>query len=90
MAYLVDERTDDLLARIYPQDKTKNADGQRRRLAPSSEESPSAVQNDSDPIPPLLRKILTDYAATGLPSAYLPKEERAGLTPANFKENRDE
>jgi hypothetical protein len=90
MAYLVDERTDDLLARIYPQDKTKNADGQRRRLATSSEESPSAVQNDSDPIPPLLRKILTDYAATGLPSAYLPKEERAGLTPANFKENRDE
>jgi hypothetical protein len=28
-----------------------------------------------DPLPPLLRKILSDYAATGLPPAYVPKEE---------------
>ena len=28
-----------------------------------------------DPLPALLRKWLADYAATGLPPAYLPKEE---------------
>jgi len=26
-------------------------------------------------IAPLLRKLMTDYAATGLPPAYIPKEE---------------
>jgi hypothetical protein len=26
-------------------------------------------------VPPLLDKLLTDYAATGLPPAYLPKDD---------------
>lgn len=71
MAYLVDARTEDVLAHIYPQDKTKNASGYRRCVLPE----PKAVASDSDPLPPLMRKILQDYAATGLPPAYLPKEE---------------
>ena len=74
MAYLIDKRTDGLLARIYPQDKTKNAHGARRTLEPVQDELP-LHKTESDPIPPLLRKILADYAATGLPPAYLPKEE---------------
>lgn len=74
MAYLVDKRTDGLLACIYPQDKTKNAHGARRTLEPVQDELP-LHKSESDPIPPLLRKILSDYAATGLPPAYLPKEE---------------
>ncbi len=86
MAYLVDQRTGDLLARIYPQDKTKNAHGHRRTLK-SSPESIS-LKTDSEPIPPLLRKILSDYAATGLPPAYLPKDE---LTPSSdHKEDNNE
>ena len=28
-----------------------------------------------EPLPPLMRKLLADYAATGLPPAYLPMEE---------------
>jgi hypothetical protein len=75
MAYLVDKRTDGLLACIYPQDKTKNARGDRRTLEPVDGDELPANKGDSDPIPPLLRKILSDYAATGLPPAYLPKEE---------------
>ena len=75
MVYLVDERTGNMLARIYPQDKTKNAHGQRRTLTPLSEQTLESVNKDSNPIPPLLRKLMTDYAATGLPPAYLPKEE---------------
>jgi putative transposase len=71
MAYLVDKRTGDTLARIYPQDKAKNALGYRREVYTNSEDIKPADQ-DTDPIPPLLRKILTDYAATGLPPAYLP------------------
>lgn len=71
-AWLVDERTDSMLSCIYPLDKTKNADG-RRRAIESVEEI--TVEMNSDPIPPLLRKILSDYAATGLPPAYIPKKE---------------
>jgi len=74
-AWLVDARTDDMLACIYPQDKIKNADGRRRALQAVEQQS-SHGQTDSDPIPPLLRKILSDFAATGLPPAYIPKQEQ--------------
>ena len=72
-AYLADQRTGDLLARIYPQDKTKNAHGYRRTL--ESQPEPIASATDSEPIPPLLRKLISEYAATGLPPAYIPKDE---------------
>ena len=72
-AWLVDSRTDEMISSIYPLDKTKNADGRRRAL-----ESPGeSAQSDAvdDPIPPHLRKLLSDYAATGLPPAYIPQKE---------------
>jgi len=57
-----------------PQDKAKNASGIRRTIRPDN--TPVAVVHSSDdPMPALLRKWLADYAATGLPLAYLPKEE---------------
>lgn len=90
MAYLVDQRSKSLLARIYPQDKIKNSQGYRRSLQPAPEPAHSAIKDDSDPIPPLLRKLLADYAATGLPPAYLPKEESILLTAAEYKENKHE
>jgi transposase InsO family protein len=72
-AYLADQHTGDLLARIYPQDKTKNAHGYRRSL--ESQPEPITPETDSEPIPPLLRRLISDYAATGLPPAYIPKDE---------------
>jgi len=78
-AYLVDQQSGDLIATIYPQDKAKNAQGYRRPLEPSLA-SDISEPTDSDPIPALLRKILSNYAATGLPPAYLPKEEVAMKT----------
>ena len=66
---LVDPNTDAPLARLLPQDKVKNASGMRRVINP---EKPIFKR---DPLPALLRKWLADYAATGLPPAYLPKEE---------------
>jgi transposase InsO family protein len=74
-AYLVDPRTDALLARLYPQDKANNADGRRRALepvAPVVVDEPVAVDQ---PLPPLMRQLLAEYAATGLPPAYIPKDE---------------
>jgi len=71
-AWLVDERTSTLLAKIYPQDKIKNGEGRRRTLVP--EVDLSQPDNLADPYPPLLRKLLADYAATGIPPAYIPME----------------
>jgi transposase InsO family protein len=76
-AYLVDPRTGIVLSRLLPQDKTRNADARRRTLpecAPQGEASPETGRT-ADPVPPLMRRLLAEYAATGLPPAYLPKEE---------------
>ncbi|NIR00535.1 MAG: hypothetical protein GTN78_10095 [Gemmatimonadales bacterium] len=71
--HLVDERTDTLLAPIYPLDKARNADGQRRLLEPELLSSAPDPQGSSGEMAPLLRKLMTDYAATGVPPAYVPK-----------------
>ena len=70
---LVDARAGAILCPVKPLDKSANADGERRRLAP--------VATDLSPLPPagiapLLRQLLTDYAATGLPPAYLPPPDK--------------
>ena len=71
---LVEPRSGEILCPLYPLDKTKNAEGLRRRKEPISTDS-----DPSDPPPtgmaPLLEKLLADYAATGLPPAYIPKFE---------------
>lgn len=71
---LVDADTDAPLARLLPQDKAKNASGRRRAIIPDNM-TVEVVKPSDDPLPALLRKWLADYAATGLPPAYLPKEE---------------
>ena len=68
---LVDPDTDAPLARILPQDKTKNAGGKRRLIQSDEKTAPSTDR----PLPALLKKWMADYAATGLPPAYIPKEE---------------
>jgi len=71
----VDARTGAILCAVKPLDKSANANGARRRLAP--------VTMDRSPLPPnglpaLLTELLADYAATGAPPAYLPThDERA-------------
>jgi putative transposase len=66
---LVDARTGTVLCAVLPQDKSANADGLRRAI-----ETPAAAPVTDAGIAPLLRRLLSDYAATGLPPAYLPKE----------------
>jgi transposase InsO family protein len=67
---LVDSRTGQFLTTLLPLDKTKNADRLRRtleRVADGAALEPSGVA-------PLLKKLMAEYAATGLPPAYLPLE----------------
>jgi len=75
--HLVDERTDTVLAPIYPVDKARNADCQRRVLEPDLLSSAPDPHTPSGEMAPLLRKLMTDYAATGIPPAYLPKQATA-------------
>ena len=67
---LVDAHTGTRLCALYPLDKTANADGRRRRRPPLPE-APAPAPTASD-IAPLLKKLMAEYAATGLPPAYLP------------------
>jgi hypothetical protein len=72
--HLVDPRTSTVLARLYPLDRTRNADGLRRSLQPIANRAPDqAVSENHESIAPLLRQLLEDYSATGLPPAYLPQ-----------------
>ncbi|MCD6388088.1 MAG: hypothetical protein J7L69_01665 [Desulfobulbaceae bacterium] len=59
---------------MYPLDKVKNSEGIRRTLTPTAEDL-LEPDNNADPFPPLLRNLLEDYAATGIPPAYIPMEE---------------
>jgi len=68
--WLVDERIGAVLSRLYPLDKARNADGFRG----TTEVTASVAPQEPAGIAPLLRKLMTEYAATGLPPAYLPKE----------------
>jgi transposase InsO family protein len=76
--HLVDERSGQILCRLYPQDKQHNARGVRRPLEPLASVSvdrAAAVPRATAAMAPLLAKLIAQQSATGLPPAYLPKEE---------------
>lgn len=75
--HLVDERTDTLLAPIYQVDKARNANAKRRVLEPDLLSSAPDCHGSSGEMAPLLSKLMTDYAATGVPPAYVPKHSNA-------------
>jgi transposase InsO family protein len=83
---LVDPRDGTVLTPLSPLDRAANADGRRRAfdvdVDPDDDAAPgNGVSNDDGPdkpLPPLLRRILDDYAASGSPPAYLPKSPRKG------------
>jgi transposase InsO family protein len=68
--YLCGPKAGDVLCRLFPVDKRRNAEGQRALRA-----SPARTVPPAEPggMAPLLQKLIADYAATGLPPAYVPK-----------------
>ncbi len=73
--HLVDERTEKVLCRLYPLDKERNASGLRRPLEPLEMNAELAAVPPAKGLPPLLVQLMARQAATGLPPAYLPKDE---------------
>ncbi len=71
LVHLVDEREDKVLCRLYPLDKERNASGHRRPLEPVA----GAAIAPATGLPPLFVQLLAKQAETGLPPAYLPKDE---------------
>jgi hypothetical protein len=75
---LIDARSGQVLCPLRPLDKAANADALRRLVDPATTDT-SAMPAAAG-IAPLLKKMIADYAATGLPPAYLPtadKDDRA-------------
>lgn len=80
---LADPRSGTILAPLYPLDRTANADGRRSAVSQKSGPETSDVSADDPPrpgkpLPPLLKRILEEYSATGIPPAYLPKRPQEG------------
>lgn len=73
-ALLIDPHTNICLERLYPQDKSANASGLRRTLEPKEE---ACMPSEPEGIAPLLKKLMADFAATGLPPAYLPQKDKS-------------
>ena len=85
---LVDARTGAILCPLYPLDKRTNADGRRRVLEISSEREASTESesaHEAAGIAPHLQGLMQDYAATGLPPAYLPMTPNS--TPSSEEDN---
>jgi hypothetical protein len=68
----VDPHTGDPLCPLFPLDKTRNAEADRRQLDDAIDSEPASPTSPSE-TPPLLRALIEDYAATGQPPAYLPE-----------------
>lgn len=69
---LVDPHTGAHLATLLPLDKQRNADRRRRAIRIATEHADAAAPSG---IAPRLRELMRDYAATGLPPAYLTRPD---------------
>ncbi len=73
---LVDPRSGAMLCPVKPLDKSANANGQRRRLTQVTADLSPLPSNG---LPALMTELLADYAATGVPPAYLPTNDKSAL-----------
>lgn len=71
---LVDPRRGTHLATLLPVDREKNAERRRRALADPSPGATATPAPAAVGIAPLLRQLMANYAATGLPPAYIPHD----------------
>lgn len=83
-ADIVDPRSGDVQSTIYPLDKARHADGRRRPIAKPmgiSSRPVTTLKSERKAVPegdghaPLMRHLQAQFAATGLPPAYLELDE---------------
>jgi transposase InsO family protein len=76
---LIDPQTGDAVAALYPLDKQRNAEFARRALTPiagaDSDGAHHSERNTTSEMAPLLKRMMAEYAATGLPPAYIPFDD---------------
>jgi transposase InsO family protein len=72
---LIDRESQRVLATLYPLDKAKNAEGKRRTHEDVL--AVDATEPESSGIAPLLKNLMDEYRATGLPPAYMPLDSLA-------------
>jgi len=71
--HLVDPQSGKKLVRIFPLDRSRNASGKRRLVDPTdSLEEPARPTGE---LPPYMKHLLEEQAASGLPPAYLSKDQ---------------
>jgi hypothetical protein len=75
LVHLVDPKTGAILCRLFPLDKQKNAQGERAAKGSALDKPAAAVSPAPSSMAPLLQKLIQQYAITGLPPAYLPKQQ---------------
>ncbi len=61
------------MCRLLPVDLAANADGRRRRIDPAADAPEERADGGDDA--PLLKRMLEEFAATGLPPPYVPCDE---------------
>jgi len=71
---LVDPRRGLHLTTLFPIDKERNADRRRRAHVELSAAGPSELTPARAGVAPLMRQYMAEYAATGLPPAYIPRD----------------
>jgi hypothetical protein len=74
LVHLVDVNSGKNICQISPVNKTQNGDGSRKLFNPHEEIKVIDV-DDNGEVAPLLMEILATQAQTGLPPAYIPKDE---------------
>jgi putative transposase len=73
--HLAEPKTGAILCRLFPLDKQKNAQGERAAKGSPVDKPAAAVSATPSSMAPLLQKLIQQYAITGLPLAYLPKQQ---------------
>jgi putative transposase len=73
--HLADPKTGAILCRLFPLDKSKNAQGGRAAKGSPMDKPAATASPAPSSMAPLLQKLIQQYATTGLPPAYLPKQQ---------------
>jgi putative transposase len=82
--YLAHHETDAIMERLYPVDRSGNADGARAALeavgGAAAQEEPGIAEPENT-LPPLLAQALSATRATGMPPAFIPLEDDESTPP---------